>query len=132
MCEELLSVEPDRSLCKWPLLTLARLREAQAMLQRDAADETTAGGPSSRAAAPHDGEPEASSALRSVREESAGVPQCTADSTRTGAVAEKQQRAGTAGASTTAPSSSDVFIAVTHILSLGNMQLFLACTLSSN
>ena len=109
MCEELLAVEPDRSLCKWPLLTLARLREAQAMLQRDAAHETTAGGPSSRVAAMHDGEPEANSALRSVREESAGVPQCTADSTRTGAIAEEQQRAGTAGASTTAFSSSDVF-----------------------
>lgn len=36
MCEELLAVEPDRSLCKWPLLTLARLRAAQAMLQGSA------------------------------------------------------------------------------------------------
>ena len=40
MCEELLAVEPDRSLCKWPLLTLARLRAAQAMLQGSAPGDT--------------------------------------------------------------------------------------------
>ena len=40
MCEELLAVEPDRSLCKWPLLTLARLRAAQAMLQSSATGDT--------------------------------------------------------------------------------------------
>lgn len=28
-CDELLSVEPDRSKCKWALLTKARLRELQ-------------------------------------------------------------------------------------------------------
>ena len=39
MCEELLAVEPDRSLCKWPLLTLARLRAAQAMLQGNVTGE---------------------------------------------------------------------------------------------
>ena len=39
MCEELLAVEPDRSLCKWPLLTLARLRAAQAMLHGSATGE---------------------------------------------------------------------------------------------
>ena len=33
--EELLRVEPDRGRCKWPLLTLARLRELQAALQGD-------------------------------------------------------------------------------------------------
>ena len=27
MCTQLLEVEPDRAKCKWPLLTLARLRE---------------------------------------------------------------------------------------------------------
>lgn len=40
MCEELLAVEPDRSLCKWPLLTLARLRAAQAMLQGGTTGDT--------------------------------------------------------------------------------------------
>ena len=33
-CEELLESEPDRSKCKWPLLTLARLSEARAWLER--------------------------------------------------------------------------------------------------
>jgi geranylgeranyl transferase type-2 subunit alpha len=33
-CEELLEAEPDRSKCKWPLLTLARLSEARAWLER--------------------------------------------------------------------------------------------------
>ena len=34
-CEELLEAEPDRNKCKWPLLTLARLSEARAWLQRE-------------------------------------------------------------------------------------------------
>ena len=33
-CEELLEAEPDRSKCKWPLLTLARLSAARAWLER--------------------------------------------------------------------------------------------------
>ena len=36
-CEELLEAEPDRSKCKWPLLTLARLSEARAWLERERA-----------------------------------------------------------------------------------------------
>jgi hypothetical protein len=31
-CETLLDSEPDRSKCKWPMLTLARLLELQASL----------------------------------------------------------------------------------------------------
>ena len=53
MCEELLAVEPDRSLCKWPLLTLARLRAAQAMLQGSAAGE---GGACATSSAEHSGD----------------------------------------------------------------------------
>lgn len=29
MCRQLLDIEPDRTRCKWPLLTLARLQELQ-------------------------------------------------------------------------------------------------------
>lgn len=51
VCEELLAVEPNRSQCKWPLLTLARLRRAQALLQPRAAGD--AGSVTSAQAAAH-------------------------------------------------------------------------------
>jgi geranylgeranyl transferase type-2 subunit alpha len=38
-CEELLEAEPDRSKCKWPLLTLARLSAARAWLERSRGGE---------------------------------------------------------------------------------------------
>ncbi len=39
-CDELLGVEPDRSKCKWALLTKARLRELQLELASDAPSES--------------------------------------------------------------------------------------------
>lgn len=43
-CEELLEAEPDRSKCKWPLLTLARLSEARAWLERERSSSSRGGG----------------------------------------------------------------------------------------
>lgn len=43
-CEELLEAEPDRSKCKWPLLTLARLSEARAWLDTETERERGGGG----------------------------------------------------------------------------------------
>ena len=64
-CEELLAAEPDRSLCKWPLLALAHLADARAGLARLVKEgrEGGGGGPGSTPPPPPAAGASASSAL---------------------------------------------------------------------